>query len=194
MLVEVQDATNGGWYTAQADNNIFYADIQLVSSVRYNFQQYAFPVAICRIHLARIESRQPIPPSRPTLVGLLNYTGGFIEHASTQLTMPTLARRLAVVIPNYCLDLQVLSGRLQTRDRVVEARVLGGNPLQLSSAVALVIEAIDLTLIGPKNQTCELPIYAYAPNDPVRPAKALAGQTFHELSTVEAELIAESSP
>lgn len=171
VWLELQDAQTGYWYPTRRENRIFYHQVPFVSAVRYSFDQRFLPLATCRVLLNTIgqQSPSPYPPpqQRRTLAGVINYTGGFVENASIELNPPLATQHFEIVIPNYCRDLQITAGRVNSQDQWIDGQLASQAPYALKFSQTLQVKTLVLSLLGAQGQNCQLPVYAY-----VRPTTA----------------------
>lgn len=158
--LDVQDAASGAWHKARVENNAFIPEVASVSSIRYNFFQNALPYATCRVLLHSLDAT---PPTRGTrvLAGVVEFAGGYVEHASLVAEEPLLASEFEVLIPNYCHDLQVLKAKARAGEHWFEAKPVTNSRGRYLLPQAYAIDSIELELIGPRSQSCQLPVYAY---------------------------------
>ena|GEM_PF-6900429 len=160
--VRYQGATNLDETVFQ--NNLFYSENKAVDTVEINFTQNRFQFQDCQISLQSL-APQTGTPSQKVYAGLLEHSGGFVQRKSVALTSSFYTQEIELVIPDYCEGYEVAELGVNTNP-YVKAEQLRSRSLNFRFPKPTQIAQIEVSLLAPTGQACQIPIYVRPLNRP----------------------------
>jgi hypothetical protein len=112
-----------------------------------------------------------------TLVGVIQYNGGFQNSLDLKLDTPVTVKYFQVAVPSFCGEVDVLQAKTET-EGVYDAATLvatSQNTFSVNGGAGERIGTIELTLNGPSTSNCAIPIYAQDSPSDSAPTSGIGG-------------------
>ena len=161
--VQYNTAPNAPLRLAQpvASNAVYTVAAGSLYSLNVQFKQYVYSGVDCSLLVYADNGSNPSTGGQEELVGVLSYSGGFVDKATLTLPSPLSLKSFRLAIPAFCGQVDVLEGgsvtegvydRGQATATAAEFEINGGAGQRVSALVA--------TLNGPTTSVCSIPVYA----------------------------------
>lgn len=107
-------------------------------------------------------------------IGALKYRGGFVDHAAVALTSPMLLKAFKAGVPEFCQGVDVIEAGV-TVDGIDTAAVRSDREPKkfiVNKGVGVNTSVIWLSLNGPVDAQCDIPLLLAEPGDDITPPVA----------------------
>ncbi len=156
----VQYQGNPALFEVSYQNNLFYGKNEAVTAIEVNFVQNQFSFQDCQVSL---QSFAPTPaPGNRAYAGLLEHSGGFIQRKVLALTQSFYTQEIELVIPDYCQGYEVQQLGVNGMTGYIAAETTRSKSLIFRLPSARLISQIEVSLLAPVGQSCQIPVYVKA--------------------------------
>ncbi len=168
MNVEVRLADSNNWESTNRVNELDFYSGGAIDGIRLSFRQPWYKELSCTVKIyARNESDgggkpPPTPHSEGSFVGVLNYTGGFVQKLALEVpNHPRNVKQARIVVPSFCTDATILEAK-SLADEIMWDRMtpLGDNFFKVNNGSARTSQ-FAVTVNGPADLECKIPVYIY---------------------------------
>lgn len=153
----------GQWVQAPFSDGFFLTQGHMLQYIDVVMTQRSSESAECQIRIFKTlpSGRGDEQPSGTAVfAGMYDYKGGFQDAARLVLNKAYYADSIEINMPSFCQNVDLLEvGVLSANQRYPAQRVTSrGNTWKLSRS-AMAFNEVYLSLNGPLNQACQIPVY-----------------------------------
>lgn len=141
-------------------NNLFQTDNKVVDLIEINFIQNVFQFQNCQITVQSLASQNPQPAER-VFAGILEHNGGFVNRKPVTFASTFYTQDIELVIPDYCQDYEVSDLGIVTQNGTtfISAEEMRSRTLSYHLPQPYAVSRIEVSLLAPPMQACQIPIY-----------------------------------
>lgn len=160
--VFVQHSDTKQWEQTNFQRPFDYYSGGSIEAIRFDIDQPWYGDMTCTFKVYTQGQILPPPTPNETLVGVINYEGGFGQNLSLNVKSQKLVTSFRVKVPSFCKDLEILEAFTITEGVKDKATAFSATPtaFKVNEGHGSRISAIELTVLGPEDSKCQLPIYA----------------------------------
>ena len=155
-------------YTQGQSGGVFKVQQRPIEAVRFIFTQRYKDKADCHLHVYGGYSdnqpgdpRPPLPGDDRTLVGVLDYPGGFINRQAFTFDREIYGSLLQMVVPSYCRDVDILEMGIRPYGKFIPAKMTNKEQGMFRLGKNYELDEIEISMNGPQGLNCEIPVYVY---------------------------------
>jgi hypothetical protein len=153
-------------YTPDLNGEIVLAPGMLSKMMIHLYQPYYLTGScIVRISVLPADGSNPRDPSDDfQLGGAMNYQGGFRNRIELPIDSTDKIGKFWLRIPSFCAGLEVLEAGTVTEGQYEAARLVDGDAqiYEVNGGAGTRISAIQVSINGPADASCEIPVYLSA--------------------------------
>lgn len=102
---------------------------------------------------------EPLAPLEASILGTVDYNGGYLPRARVTLNAPMELKRFRVAIPGFCGETEILeAGTVTEGIEDVAAPLRGEGEFEVNGGAGLRVSAVWVTFNGPLDASCVVPI------------------------------------
>ena len=168
--LQVKYTDDAQWYPTSIENTTYFrhrgGNIEMVKIL---FSERRALGKTCQIQVTGIvDSGIPAPAPAPNepdsasmeYVGMLGYQGGYFHRGVVTWESPAPIDQFEVRIPAYCQGVEVVeAGALDQAQKFISAVGINSNRHLFKFQTPQTLNQIQISLNGPKNQACDIPVY-----------------------------------
>lgn len=148
-------------------NDLFYTNDKAVDAIEVTLINSNIQIQECEINLKSLSpgagtTPPPVPP-QPTraYAGLLEHSGGFANLKTLLLNSTYSAQDIEVGIPDYCQGYEIQELGYRLNGTFIPATRVRAKYLLFRLPKLSYFSSIELTILAPQGQSCQLPVYVY---------------------------------
>lgn len=163
MFVYVRKADTGNWEQTVFQNGLDNYSGGKINGLRFQMVQNHFSNITCTFNVYANENASEPITSNGSLIGAINYTGGFQQNASIDIAPSLFVKGLSITVPAFCEGVSILEASTVTEGVVDKATLIeqSQNYYSVNNGAGSRISRITIAVNGPIGSHCQLPVYVY---------------------------------
>ena len=158
--VDFRDADSGQWRSASFKNAIYETAPYRINELRVGLRQNISPVLLCDVALiGNLTQTDSSIQGRSTLVGVINYQGGFVHEQAIDFAKAYQLKQVQVKVPSFCQGAEILE--VKAPKEALAATRLNTDSSIWNLPTAKAIDSLSFSLNGPSGLNCQIPVYVY---------------------------------
>ena len=155
IALNVKYLDDDKWQTTTfLGNGMFQLRDVALTGVRFLFKQTAYLEVTCQLQVMGGQK-----PYQENFAGIVHYSGGFINRQGVKLNGSFTTQTVTLKIPQYCNNLEIAEVGTMAGENFVAAGRDRSVPGKYWFGSAVVLDSLYITLNGPLNNACDIPIY-----------------------------------
>jgi len=175
--LQVKFLDDAQWYPTTVENGTYFRHRGgNIESVKILFNETRVLGATCQIQVTGMVDSgvPPTPPAEPDeasmeYVGVFGYQGGYFHRGVVTWDSPAAIEQFEIRIPSYCQGVDIVeAGALDQAQKFVSAVGINATRHLYRFASPQTLNQIQVSLNGPKNQACDIPVYVHKQQQPAQ--------------------------
>ena len=160
LSVFVRLASTGQWQPTLLQNGLDHYSGSTIDAIEFRFQQPYYVSMTCAIKVFAATEAHPNFPQE-SLTGAVLHPGGFVQDLELAVPPSKKVTHFRVAIPSFCPNIDVLDAAVVTEGVKEPAQLVDAksNTFSVNDGTGSRISKILVSLNGPTDQTCHIPIY-----------------------------------